>query len=176
MKKSLQWRHNERDGVSNHQPHDCLLNRLFKPRSNKTSKLRVTGLCAGNSPVLVNSPHKVPITRKMFPFDDVIMGKNLMKMYHHVMPTAVSTYVTKCHCINYEGTGSGIFSNSCRYIQVSIHHWERIKTENHHDDNNWTWWHQRQSLRQLQCHQWRQNWHHDDSKFQVTVCNICCKY
>ena len=28
--KSLQWRHNERDGVSNHQPHDCLLNRLFK--------------------------------------------------------------------------------------------------------------------------------------------------
>ena len=24
---SLQWRHNERDGVSNHQPRDCLLNR-----------------------------------------------------------------------------------------------------------------------------------------------------
>ena len=30
FKCSLQWRHNERDGVSNHQPHDCLLNRLFK--------------------------------------------------------------------------------------------------------------------------------------------------
>ena len=27
---SLQWRHNERDGVSNQQPRDCLLNRLFK--------------------------------------------------------------------------------------------------------------------------------------------------
>ena len=27
---SLQWRHNGRDDVSNHQPHDCLLNRLFK--------------------------------------------------------------------------------------------------------------------------------------------------
>ena len=27
---ALQWRHNEGDGVSNHQPHDCLLNRLFK--------------------------------------------------------------------------------------------------------------------------------------------------
>ena len=25
-----QWRHNERDGVSNHQTYDCLLNRLFK--------------------------------------------------------------------------------------------------------------------------------------------------
>ena len=24
---ALHWRHNERDGVSNHQPHDCLLNR-----------------------------------------------------------------------------------------------------------------------------------------------------
>ena len=31
-------------------PHGCLLNRLYKCRSKKTSKLRVTGLCAGNSP------------------------------------------------------------------------------------------------------------------------------
>ena len=46
---SLRWRLNERDSVSNHQPHDCLLNRLFRRRSKKTSKLRVTGLCAGNS-------------------------------------------------------------------------------------------------------------------------------
>ena len=46
----LQWRHNEHDSVSNHQPHDCLINRLFRRRSKKTSKLRVTGLCAGNSP------------------------------------------------------------------------------------------------------------------------------
>ena len=48
---TLRWRHNRRDIVSNHQPHDCLLNRLFRCRSTKTSKLRVTGLCAGNSPV-----------------------------------------------------------------------------------------------------------------------------
>ena len=26
---SLQWRHNERDGVSNQQPHECLLNPLL---------------------------------------------------------------------------------------------------------------------------------------------------
>ena len=45
----LRWRHNERDSVSNNQPHDCLLNRLFRRRSKKTSKLRVTGLCVGNS-------------------------------------------------------------------------------------------------------------------------------
>ena len=47
---TLLWRHNGQGGVSNHQPHDCLLNRLFRCRSKKTSKLRVTGLCAGNSP------------------------------------------------------------------------------------------------------------------------------
>ena len=29
---TLQWRHNEHDGVSNHQPHDCLLDLLFKRR------------------------------------------------------------------------------------------------------------------------------------------------
>ena len=48
---SLQWRHNERDSVSNHQHHDCLLNRLFSHRSNKTLKLRVTGRCEGKSAV-----------------------------------------------------------------------------------------------------------------------------
>ena len=47
---ALQLRHNGRDSVSNHQPHDCSLNRLFRRRSKKTLKLRVTGLCAENSP------------------------------------------------------------------------------------------------------------------------------
>ena len=47
---TLRWRHNERDSVSNHQLHDCLLNRLFRRWSKKTSKFRVTGLCVGNSP------------------------------------------------------------------------------------------------------------------------------
>ena len=69
----LQWRHNEHDGVSNHQRHGCLLNRLFRRTSKKTSKLRVTGLCAGNSPGTGEFPHKGPVTRKMFLFGDVIM-------------------------------------------------------------------------------------------------------
>ena len=53
---SLQWRHNEHDGVPIHQPHGCLLNRSFRRRSKKTSKLRVTGLCAGKSPVTGEFP------------------------------------------------------------------------------------------------------------------------
>ena len=53
---SLQLRHYERDGVSNHQLHDCLLRHLFSRSSKKTSKLRVTGLCEGNSPVTGEFP------------------------------------------------------------------------------------------------------------------------
>ena len=39
----------------------------------ETSKLRVTGLCEGNSPVTGEFPAQRPVTRKMFSFDDVIM-------------------------------------------------------------------------------------------------------
>ena len=49
---SMQWRHNDCEGVLNHQPHA----RLFRRRSKKTSKLRVTGLCARNSPVTGEFP------------------------------------------------------------------------------------------------------------------------
>ena len=42
------WRHNEHDGVSNHQHHDCLLSRLFRRRSNKTSKPRMWGEFTGD--------------------------------------------------------------------------------------------------------------------------------
>ena len=54
--RTLQWRHNEHDGVSNHRRHDCLLNRLFRHRSKKTSKLRVTRHCEGDSMVTGELP------------------------------------------------------------------------------------------------------------------------
>ena len=59
--ESLQWHHNESHGVSDHRSLDCLLNRLFRHKPKKLSKLHVTGLC------------KSPVTRKMFHFEDVIM-------------------------------------------------------------------------------------------------------
>ena len=52
---SLEWRHNEHDSVSNHRRFD-LFNRAFLRRSKKTSKLLVTGLCEGNSPVTGEFP------------------------------------------------------------------------------------------------------------------------
>ena len=64
--KTLQWCHNGRDGVSNHQPHHCSFNRLFRCRSMKTSKLRVTGLCAGNSPVTGEFPTQVASNAENF--------------------------------------------------------------------------------------------------------------
>ena len=70
---TIQWRHNDRDGVWNHQLHDGLFYRLIKAHVQETSKLRVTGLWEGNSPVTGGFPHKGPVTRKMFPSDDVIM-------------------------------------------------------------------------------------------------------
>ena len=66
FRRHYTWLHNDHDGVSNHQPHGCLPNRLFRRRSKKTSKLRVTGLCVGNPPGPVHSPHKGPVTRKCF--------------------------------------------------------------------------------------------------------------
>ena len=54
--EALQWCHNERDGISNHQPYECLLNHLFRHRSKKTSKPHVTGLCEENSPMTSEFP------------------------------------------------------------------------------------------------------------------------
>ena len=71
--KSLQWRHNERNGISNQQRLGCSLNHLFRRASKKPSNFRVTGLCEGNPPVTGGSPpppHKGPVMRKMFPFHD----------------------------------------------------------------------------------------------------------
>ena len=72
--RTLQWRHNERDGVSNHQPHDCCLNRLFKAQIKENTKApRHWPFVRGIHWSPVNSPRKGTVTRKMLPFDDVIM-------------------------------------------------------------------------------------------------------
>ena len=69
----LQWRHNGLVGVSNDQPNDCLLNRLFRHRWKENQSSESLAFVRGIYRWPVNSPHKVPVTRKMFPFDDAIM-------------------------------------------------------------------------------------------------------
>ena len=138
LSHSLQWRHNGNDSVSNHQPHNCLLNRLFRRRSKKTSKLRVTGLCAGNS------PHKWPVTRKMFPFDDVIVlssvlfvpficgmyNRNHVHLFHetpstfHIVLELITEVSQQNHCIIYILAEQGL-SERRLYIRNVVAHWLR---------------------------------------------------
>ena len=69
---SLQWRHNERDGVSNHRRFRC---ELFVQAQIKeiTKAPRHLAFVSGIHRWPLNSPHKGPVTRKKFPFDDVFM-------------------------------------------------------------------------------------------------------
>ena len=62
----LQWRGNWRDSVSNHQPHDCLLNRFFRRRSKKHQSSALLAFVRGIHRGPMNSPHKWPVTRKCF--------------------------------------------------------------------------------------------------------------
>ena len=68
------WRHNGRDGVLNHQPHDCYS--TVNSGADQTKHQRSASLAFRREihrwPV--NSPHKWPVTPKMFPFDNVIMN------------------------------------------------------------------------------------------------------
>ena len=88
-RSTLQWRHNEPDGVSNHQPHDCLLNRYSGADQRKYQSSTSLAFVRGIHRWPVNSPHKGPVTRKMFPFDDVIMNAERVSMSwrHHVVST-----------------------------------------------------------------------------------------
>ena len=52
----IQWRNNERNGVSNHQRLDRLLNRLFRRGSKNKLRLRVSSLCEGNQSDTVEFP------------------------------------------------------------------------------------------------------------------------
>ena len=68
----LQWRHNERDGVSNHRRLDCLLNHSDADQRKLQSSASLI-FVIGIHRWPVHSSHKWPVTRKMFPFDDVFM-------------------------------------------------------------------------------------------------------
>ena len=63
---TLQWRHIERDGVSNQQRLDCSLNRFLGADERKHQSSASLAFVRGTS------LHKGPATRKIFPFDNVI--------------------------------------------------------------------------------------------------------
>ena len=84
----LRWHHNGRDSLSNHQPHHCLLNRLFRRRSKKTSKLRVTGLCLGNSPGTSEFPAQMASNAE---------NVSIWWRHHDIMFMCFSASLWACH-------------------------------------------------------------------------------
>ena len=96
----LQWRHKELDGVSNHQPHYCLLNRLFRRRSKKTPKLRVTGLCAGNSSVTGGFPAQR---------DRNAENVSIWWRHHVTWPTIIGSYDSQ-----------GIWEETCTTLKSTL--------------------------------------------------------
>ena len=101
LNSSLQWRHNGHDGVSNHQPHHCLLNYLFGCRSKKTSKLRVIGLCAGNSPVPGEFPAQMASNAENVSIwwhhhADFIMGLKIFWARNHKYTLSYNTQQAHC--------------------------------------------------------------------------------
>ena len=109
---SLHWRHNGRDSVSNHQPHDCLLNRLFRRRSKKTSKLRVTGLCERNSPLTGDIPAQKASNAETFSLDDVIMFSCWMIQWHYPGMLLQSSGVITRYDITYSNAMTAAEHNS----------------------------------------------------------------
>ena len=121
----LQWRHNGCNGVSNRQRLGCLLIRVFRRRSKKAPKLLAIGLCDGNSPGTGEYPHQWPVTRKMYPFDDIItvLGLVIAQIYvesGRVM-TAVMMAFLSCtlRVIHRDGTMlKEITHNGCHFMGV----------------------------------------------------------
>ena len=96
---TLLWHHNGRDGVSNHQPRNCLLNHSFRGRSKKTSKLCITGLRVGNSPVTGESP-----AQKASNAENVsIWWRHHDEVYQHVSCNLPSLATEAIHYIWYKG-------------------------------------------------------------------------
>ena len=95
---TLQWRHNGCDSVLNHQPRECLLSRLIRRRSKKTSKLRITGLYAGNSPETGEFPaqrasnaENVSISTSSWNVRHTFDAGRLLCYYNHIL-----SYITRC--------------------------------------------------------------------------------
>ena len=111
---SLQWRHNGNDGVSNHSLTFTYLT-VYLGADKKHERSASLALVPGIHRWPVNSPHKRPVTRKIFPFDDAIMHWISLTIidcvtkivYHHVnlwwwgyYVIATITGMVNFHCIH----------------------------------------------------------------------------
>ena len=94
---SLRWRHND---VSNHRPLYCLPNRFFRCWSKKASKLRVTGLCEGNSPVTGEFPAQMA----SYAENISMWWRHLAKIWFHI-PKSRALVLNYFHSASIDGHG-----------------------------------------------------------------------
>ena len=81
---SLQWRHNERDSVSNHVSIVCstFCSGVDQRKHQSSASL---AFVRGIHRWPVDSPHKGPLTRQMFPFHDVIMSSEIKPIWETLL-------------------------------------------------------------------------------------------
>ena len=128
---ALQWYHNVCDSVSNQRLLDCLLNRLFRWKSKKTSFASLASV-RGIHLWPVNSPHKGPVTQKICPFEDVIMVYHGTGTFMEIMdwtwchgPGLYQVYIS-----NWFGTGCFVVFGVLALLlsnRISVIHGSRIK-------------------------------------------------
>ena len=90
-RSALQWCHNERDGFTIIVYSTVYSGTDHRKHQSSTSLAFVRGIHRWP----VNSPHKWPVTRKMFPFDDVIMDIALV-MTHGISHSSCTNVFLWC--------------------------------------------------------------------------------
>ena len=119
--QSVQFCHNECDGVSNHLRLCYLLNRLFRHRSKKTSKHHVTGLCEGNSPVTGE-----------FPAQRASNTENVSISWpHHGVNMPTCPWMSP-HTVTGVDTGWTLDSSSSNSLTKSQSFWKKIWKKSSH--------------------------------------------
>ena len=136
--RSLHWRHNERDGVSNHQPRDCLLSGLIRRRSKNTSKLRVTGLCVGNSPAtgefsaqMDSDAEYVSIWWRHHGLLTVGSGTDIacFALFHHSLPMTYVSFVGSSYLVVIIHDVSLMSKPITRYLETICRFREKTSTK-----------------------------------------------
>ena len=127
VSNQLHLRHHGHDCISNHQPYDCLLNSLFRRRSKKTSKLRVTGLCQGNSPGTGEFPAKMTSNAE----NVSIWWRHHIKCSFCWLPLSLNICWNIFICANFTHNNRVLFTELSLYIFVFLCvcvNWILIKT------------------------------------------------
>ena len=129
---TLQWRHNECNGVSNHQPHHCLLNSGADQRKHQNSAS--LAFVRGIDRWPVNSPHKWPVMQKIFPFVHSIMTLQFFFKHTSGMMILLNDWSVGDHgfwglMIHHENWWSIIFDHEtsrpvrCEIVDIYIFYW-----------------------------------------------------